>query len=158
MQPLSILLIEDSDDDALLVIAETQLRGRDVSFHCIQTETELRDALHESHWDAVLSDYDLPGFNGLAALATVQKHDPDLPFLIVSGAIGEETAVDAMRAGAHDYIMKGNLARLPLAVEREVREAGERRARRRAEAEREQLLVRERGARILAEKLGPVHQ
>jgi len=150
--PLSILLIEDSDDDALLIIAETQVTGRDVSFHRIQTETELRDALHEPHWDAVLSDYQLPGFSGLAALAIVQQHDPDLPFLVVSGAIGEETAVEAMRAGAHDYIMKGNLSRLSPAVEREVREAVERRAGRRAEVDREQSLVREREARILAEK------
>jgi len=145
--PLSILLIEDDEDDALLIMAETQLEGRDVTFHRVETESGLCDALQASQWDAVLADYQLPQFNGLAALKIVNQHDPDLPFLLVSGAMVEETAVEAMRKGAHDYIMKGHLALLAPALERELHEAAERRARRQAEAERDHLLIQEQHAR-----------
>ena len=145
--PLSILLIEDNEDDALLIMAETQLVGQEVTFHRVETERDLCDALQASHWDAVLADYQLPQFDGLTALKIVKQHDPDLPFLLVSGAMVEETAVELMRTGAHDYIMKGHLALLAPALERELHEAAERRARRQAEAERDHLLIQEQHAR-----------
>jgi PAS domain S-box-containing protein len=150
--PLCILLIEDSEDDALLIMAQAQVEGREVRFRRIETEAELRHALQNADCDAVLSDYVLPNFSGLAALQIVHQHDPDLPFLIVSGAIGEETAVEAMRVGAGDYIMKGHLARLAPALERELREAEERRERRLVEVERERLLVADQHARVQIEK------
>src|ERR1019366_3105428 len=86
-------------------------------------------------WDLIISDYRLPRFDGLAALAVVKEKGLDLPFIIVSGFITEETAVAAMKAGAHDYVMKDNLARLAPAVERELREAASRRERRRSEGQ-----------------------
>jgi diguanylate cyclase (GGDEF)-like protein/PAS domain S-box-containing protein len=150
--PLSILLIEDSENDAVLIAAQTQIEGREIRFRRVETEAELRHTLRNDGCDAVLCDYVLPSFSGLAALKIVQQHDPDLPFLIVSGAIGEETAVEAMRAGAGDYIMKGHLSRLAPALERELREAEERRERRLVEVERERLLVADRQARLQIEK------
>jgi PAS domain S-box-containing protein len=90
-------------------------------------------ALDRKGWDIVISDYNMPHFSGIAALALLQNNDLDLPFIIVSGVIGEDTAVATMKAGAHDYIMKGNLRRLVPAVQRELREAAERARRRQAE-------------------------
>ncbi len=95
----------------------------------VDTADWLRRELHESEWDFVIADYRMPGFSGTKALAIVREQHPDLPSIFVSGTIGEDTAVAAMRTGAHDYIMKGNLARLPPAVDRELREAAVRRER-----------------------------
>ena len=126
-KPLKVLIVEDSEDDALLVIRELRHGGYAPDFEIVETAEAMRSALGNRTWDLVISDYSLPAFNALAALNLVIESGLDLPFIVVSGTIGEETAVAAMRAGAHDYLMKGNLARLSAAVERELSEAGLRR-------------------------------
>ncbi|MBI5248940.1 MAG: sigma 54-interacting transcriptional regulator [Desulfomonile tiedjei] len=130
---LRVLMIEDSQADATLLIRELRRGGYQPIFHRVETREELRLAIDEKDWDVILSDYCLPRFSGTAALSLVQEEQLDIPFIIVSGAIGEETAVAAMKAGAHDYVMKNNLARLVPAVDRELREAETRRSRKRAE-------------------------
>jgi two-component system sensor histidine kinase UhpB len=137
-QLLRILLIEDSADDAELLLAEIRHAGYDPVFRRADTEQSTREALASELWDIVVCDYTMPQFSGLAALKLVKQHDPDLPFIINSGNIGEDVAVEAMRAGAHDYVMKGNLSRLVPAIERELREAVVRRAGRQATRELEE--------------------
>ena len=122
-RPLQVLLIEDSADDAALVERELQRAGYTPVCHRVETPAALTVALDRQSWDLVLADYHLPGFDGLAALAIVKGKGLDLPFIIVSGYITEDTAVAAMKAGAHDYVAKGNLPRLVPVVERELREA-----------------------------------
>jgi PAS domain S-box-containing protein len=132
-RPLRVLIIEDSEDDALLLLRELRGGGYDPAFERVETPESMRSALREKQWDMIISDHVLPNFSGLAALAITQESGLDLPFIIVSGNIGEDIAVGAMRAGAHDYILKGNLKRLVPAVERELREAEVRHKRRLAE-------------------------
>jgi len=132
-QPLQVLLIEDSADDAALLTIELQRAGFAPACTRIETRADLVAALERQAWDLIIADYRLPRFDGLAALSSVKEKGLDLPFIIVSGYITETAAVTAMKAGAHDYVMKDNLARLGPAVERELREAGVRRERRRAE-------------------------
>jgi signal transduction histidine kinase len=153
IRSLRLLIIEDVEDHALLLVR--QLRGAfDVAFERIETRQELEAALDAHPWDAVIADFNLPGFNGLDALRMMQAKGLDLPFILVSGVIGEEMAVEAMKAGAHDFILKGSYSRLVPALERELREAASRRERRQAEEElakyREHLeeLVRERTAEL----------
>lgn len=129
---LRALIIEDSDDDARLLVTHLQRFGYQVKWHRVASPDALRSALKET-WDIVFSDYTMPEFNGLDALALIREHDPDLPFVFVSGTIGEERAVAGMKAGAQDYVMKDNLNRLVPAVEREIAEARERRTRRETE-------------------------
>ncbi|MBI3269099.1 MAG: response regulator [Planctomycetes bacterium] len=124
---LRVLIVEDCEDDELLLLRELKRRGFAVCSVRVETREALARALEDAEWDVVISDYIMPRLDGLTALRLVKATHPDLPFLLVSGTIGEEVAVEAMRAGAHDYIMKGNLARLGVAVEREVRERTERR-------------------------------
>ena len=130
---LRVLIVEDQDDDALMLLRVLRRAGYDLTFERVDTAKALEAALDRQTWDIIIADYTLPKFNGLAALAHVKERGLDLPFIIVSGSIGEDIAVAAMKAGAHDYIMKNNLARLIPAVERELREAEVRRARKRAE-------------------------
>lgn len=132
---LRILLVEDNDDDLHLIVRELTRGGYAPVCRQVYTETGLRAALREERWDVVICDYALPGFRAEDALKAVQEADPDMPFIVVSGRMGEETAVAMMRAGAHDYLMKHNLRRLVPAIERELREADVRRRRRRAEEE-----------------------
>lgn len=132
-RPLRVLIVEDSENDSALLKIELQRAGYTPECHQVQTGEEMRSALDSQKWDLVIADYLMPRFDGLAALALVKQLGLDLPFIIVSGHITDETAVGAMRAGAHDYVMKDNLARLGPAVERELREAEVRRERRRAE-------------------------
>jgi len=132
--PPRILIVGDSADDTEVTLLELSRGGLTPDWKRVETADEMRAALAEGPWDAVLSDFSLPGFSAAEALALCRTTDPDLPFIVVSGIIGEERAVDMMRAGAGDYLLKGNLTRLSAAVEREIREAGSRRARRRAEA------------------------
>jgi signal transduction histidine kinase len=132
-QPLQVLLIEDSEDDAALLDIELQRAGYAPVCHRVETREAMSSALERSTWDLIIADYRLPSFDGLAALALVKEKGLDLPFIIVSGYITEETAAAAMKAGAHDYVMKDKLARLGPAVGRELREAEVRRERRRAE-------------------------
>lgn len=121
-QLIHILLIEDSEDDALLVIRNLQCGGFTINYVRVEGREQLITAL-EQPWDAVISDYRLQGFSGLDALEICRKDNPDLPFIVISGTIGEETAVSAVKAGANDYIMKGNLPRLVPALERALQEA-----------------------------------
>jgi PAS domain S-box-containing protein len=131
--PLRLLIVEDSEDDALLVERELRRAGFDLLSKRVETEETMRSALEEEPWDLVISDYSLPGFNAPAALSTLQASGLDLPFVIVSGTVGEDVAVEGMRAGAHDFFLKGSLTRLAPAVERELEQAAQRRARRKAE-------------------------
>jgi PAS domain S-box-containing protein len=131
--PLRVLLIEDSTTDAKLVLQELKKLGRPIESERVENEEALRDALVEAYWDVILCDWSMPKFSARAALAVVKELDVDLPFIIVSGTVGEEPAVEAMRAGAHDYVLKDKLGRLNAVVEREHREAEERAGRRLAE-------------------------
>ena len=131
--PLRLLLIEDSEEDALLLIREINRGGFDVRNERVETPEAMADALISGNWDLIISDYILPRFSGLAALKLFQQKGIDLPFIIVSGKIGEDIAVRAMKAGAHDYILKNNLSRLVPAINRELREAAMRQERKRAE-------------------------
>ncbi len=131
--PLRLLLVEDSEGDARLLLMELRRNGYEPAFERVETASAMRAALEREPWDAVLSDHKLPRFSSTAALEVLQELSLDLPFIIVSGVIGEETAVPAMKAGAHDYILKDNLARLVPGIERELREAEVRRKRREAE-------------------------
>lgn len=131
---LRILLVEDSDRDAELVLHALERSGVSGETRRVQAEPEFRRALREFRPHIVLSDFAMPRFSGVAALKICQETDPDLPFIFVSGTIGEDVAVQAMKAGATDYVMKTNLIRLGPAVQRELREAGVRRGRRLADA------------------------
>ncbi len=125
---LRLLMIEDNPDDEALIIRSIRKGGFDVEHLRVENRAQLIEALRQQDWDIVLSDYQMPEFNGLNALRTVKERSPDLPFIIVSGTIGEELAVEAMRSGAQDYLMKDNLARLVPAIRRELNDADERRA------------------------------
>lgn len=133
-RPLRVLLVEDSENDAALLEIELQRAGYRPQCERVETAETLAAALTRQPWDVIIADYVMPRFNGLAALAVVKEFGLDLPFIIVSGHITDDTAVAAMKAGAHDYVMKDKLARLGPAVERELREAEVRRARNRSEA------------------------
>jgi PAS domain S-box-containing protein len=130
---LRVLMAEDSATDAKLIVGELRRGGRSVEFERVETPEAMRAALKRQPWDLVTSDWSMPKFSVPAALAILEESRLDLPLIIVSGTIGEEAAVEAMRAGAHDYVLKDKLGRLTPAVEREVREAKERLAHRRAE-------------------------
>jgi PAS domain S-box-containing protein len=131
--PLQALIVEDSADDTQLVLAELRRGGYDVTWERVETAEAMRAALGRQRWDVVIADYKLPDFSGLAALELLKASGKGLPFIIVSGTIGEDQAVAAMKAGANDYIMKDKLARLVPAVERELREAVEWRTHKQAE-------------------------
>jgi len=133
-KPLRVLIVEDSEDDALLLIFELRRGDYSPVAKRVETVEALQRALEEQTWDVVISDYVLPGFSGLEALRLVRKSGLDLPFIVVSGKIGEDTAVQAMKEGANDYLIKGNISRLVPAIEREMQEAEVRRKRREAEA------------------------
>ena len=139
-KPLRLLLIEDSDLDAAHLLLELKRGGFDPEVTRVETRDELQDALFEKTFDAIISDYHLPRFSAPEALVIVRGSKVDVPFIVVSGAIGEETAVELMRDGAHDYLLKHRLARLAAAVERELAQAAERRAKRRAEGLFQSLL------------------
>jgi len=126
---MRMLMVEDSENDALLVLRELRRGGYDVTWERVETAETMRAALDRQPWDIVISDYRMPHFNGLDALELLKASGRDLPFILVSGTVGEELAVEAMKAGASDYLMKGKLVRLVPAVERELRDAVERRNR-----------------------------
>jgi signal transduction histidine kinase/FixJ family two-component response regulator len=128
-----VLLVEDSTDDAALLMRELDRGGYTVECERVENAATMRAALEQRSWDLVLADYKLPHFSAPAALQVLHALKVDLPFIIVSGTVGEEAAVVAMKAGAHDYIAKDRLARLVPAIERELREAAVRRERQRAE-------------------------
>lgn len=132
-KPLSVLLIEDSEDDALLLERELRLGGYLPALHRIDSAIQLDTALKKTDWDVIITDHNLPGFSSESALRMVHEAELDIPIIIVSGSIGEEAAVRAMKAGASDYIMKDNMARLLPAIERELRDAEVRRRQRESE-------------------------
>lgn len=140
MLPLRALIIEDSENDAILLVRELQRAGYSITSLRVDNASALQAALDQGPWDIVFADYTMPGFNAFAALEMVKKRTQDVPFIIVSGTIGEDLAVTAMKAGAHDYFLKNSLARLVPAVQRELREAAARREYRRTEEERAQLI------------------
>ena len=120
---LRVLIIEDSEEDALLMVRELKRGGREVFWQRVESEDAYKNALDSQKWDAILADYNLPVYDALMALAVLKDTDRDIPFLIVTGAISNELAVEIMKAGAVDYIMKDRIIRLGPAVEREVRDA-----------------------------------
>lgn len=130
---LRALIVEDSEDDTELLLRELQRSGYEPIHQRVDTRETMLSALTATPWDIVFSDFTMPQFNAFDALAVLRTSGLDLPFIIVSGTIGEDRAVVAMKAGAHDYILKGNLKRLAPAVERELREARVRHERRQAE-------------------------
>ncbi|HLP00460.1 MAG TPA: response regulator [Opitutaceae bacterium] len=132
---LHVIVVEDSENDALLLQHELRRGGYTVVAQRVETADELTALLAEGGWELVLSDFSLPHFSGEEALKIVRAHGRDIPFIYVSGVMGEENAVAAMKAGAQDYVMKGKLARLVPAIERELRDAIERRRHREAEAQ-----------------------
>ncbi|HET6556762.1 MAG TPA: response regulator [Prolixibacteraceae bacterium] len=132
-EKIRILVIEDNEDDARLEIDELKSGGFDIEYELVETRKATREALATKHWDFIISDYSLPQFSGMDALTELKETGNDIPFIFVSGTIGEEIAVAAMKAGVHDYIMKDNLSRLIPAFERELREAEIRKQKREAE-------------------------
>jgi PAS domain S-box-containing protein len=132
-KPLRVLMVEDSEDDILLMIRALKQGGYDPVYERVEDAPSMRKALEKGSWDVILCDYKMPQFNGLAAITLLKETGIDIPLIIVSGAIGEETAAECMRYGAHDYIMKGNLFRLIFAIERELRETESRSQHKRAE-------------------------
>jgi signal transduction histidine kinase len=137
---LNVLIVEDSDDDRDLILRELGRAGLEAIWTQVATPATLREALAHP-WDVVLCDYHLPGFGGLEALAIVRAHDVDLPLIIVSGTLGEEAAVEAMKAGANDFFSKNRLVRLGAAVERARTDARVRRQRRQMERDNERLVA-----------------
>ncbi len=129
---LRLLIVEDFEDDAQLVLHEIKRGGYEIVYERVETREALRDALANRTWDLIICDYSLPGLNALGALDELKASGLDLPFIIISGTIAEESAVTALKEGAHDFMVKGNLARLLPAIERELKEVETRRERRRA--------------------------
>lgn len=122
-KPLRILIVEDNEDDAVLAIANLEEGGLNPEYKIVDTREDYQKALEKGSWDIVLSDYSLPNFSGFEALDLFNETGIDIPFILISGTIGEALAVEAMKKGAHDYILKDNLTRLVPAVIREIREA-----------------------------------
>jgi two-component system, cell cycle sensor histidine kinase and response regulator CckA len=142
--PLRVLVVDDMEDDALLVVRELERNRYVVDWSRVADAASLEKALAEGPWDLVLSDWAMPGFSALEALAIVKRSGLDLPFVMVSGTVGEEAVVTALHNGAHDFVSKDKLTRLTPAVARELRESEERRARRQAEKEVSEAAVRYR--------------
>ena len=132
---LAVLLVEDSESDSQLIVRLLKKAGYKVISEQVETAEQMYAALEKRAWDVVISDYSLPQFSGKAALELLKEKQQDIPFIIVSGVIGEETAVAMLKAGAHDYLMKGNLERLVSAIERELENTKSRRQRKQAEDE-----------------------
>lgn len=129
---LKVLFVEDNEDDSELLNLELESRGYSIIYERVDTITAMEEALERQQWDVILSDYSMPKFGAPAALRLLQTKRLDIPFIVVSGSIGEETAVALMKAGAHDYLSKNNLVRLLPVVEREIREAKIRQERKQA--------------------------
>ena len=152
-EPLAVLMVEDSEDDARLILRELKRSGFEITWDRVQTAAALREQLLARTWDVIISDYQLPQFDAPSALQVLQESQLDIPFLVVSGTIGEISAVTMMKAGAHDYLMKNNLTRLPEAVRREVRECLVRHDRRQAERRLQQTAAREQLIRLMTDRI-----
>ena len=138
---LKVLLVEDSERDEALLRRHLERSGYELDLHRVETAEHFTDALNSGDWDLILSDYSLPTFNALSALFLLKSSDLDIPFIIISGTIGEEVAVEAMRLGANDYLMKDNLARLEPAIGRELEDTRNRREKREAQESKLQSLA-----------------
>jgi two-component system cell cycle sensor histidine kinase/response regulator CckA len=150
MKSLRLLMAEDSEDDAELILRELRRGGFEVAYHRVQTAEDMRDALARQTWDIILSDFSMPEFSAPGALAVRRASGLDIPLIIVSGTIGEDIAVRSLHAGAQDFILKGKLGRLLPAIERELREHEAREAHRQAE---EALSASEARLKIRTEEL-----
>src|SRR6266851_1401479 len=137
--PLCVLIVEDSEDDAVMVLRELKQAGYDVDFKRVDSSDALKSSLAARQWDLVISDFSMPRFSGTDALKLVRSSGSEAPFIFVSGTMGEDTAVAALKDGAQDYLVKTNLKRLVPAVQRELRESEERRQRKRLEQHVHQL-------------------
>jgi len=135
-QALRVLMVEDSESDEQIIIRELKKGGFSPKYERVETAAAMKKALKEKQWDIILCDYRMPEFNAPLAIALLKETNIDIPLIIVSGAIGEETAVECMREGAHDYIMKTNLSRLCPAIARELEDAKVRVRRKQAESAR----------------------
>ncbi|MCG8569807.1 MAG: response regulator, partial [Spirochaetes bacterium] len=120
---LKVLILEDNPDDLNLVLYQLKKADYHPEFHCVESAEDMVTALQKEQWDIILADYNMPQFTALDALEILQDKQLDIPFIIISGNIGEELAVNAMKQGASDYLMKDNLTRLVPAIERELTEA-----------------------------------
>ena len=154
-EPLKVLIIEDSALDAKVLVGLIQAGGYQVTSERVETGKQFTTALDNERWDVILADYNLPDFNGAEGLKLLQQSGQDIPFIVISGGIGEDLAVQIMKSGAHDYLMKGNLARLVPAVEREVREARDRTRHREAESALHAANEQMRIAREIQQRLFP---
>jgi two-component system, cell cycle sensor histidine kinase and response regulator CckA len=151
--PLKFLYVEDSPEDRDLVIQRLRREGLVFEITCVKTQKDFRAELEKQHFDLVLSDYALPSFDGMTALGLTRKLHPEIPFLLVSGTLGEERAVESLKSGATDYLLKTHLQRLGPAVRRALQEARERKRRHEAE---ESLKESEARFRLLAENIDEV--
>ena len=131
--PLKVLVVEDSSDDAELLLRALKQAGYDPSYALVQNAQGMRAQLRKMEWDMVISDYVIPGFGGIAALKVLRDSGHDIPFIIVSGKIGEDVAVEALHSGANDYLLKDRLTRLGPAIDRVLKEAAQKRKRAQAE-------------------------
>ena len=138
--PIQVLFIEDSEIDVELALRSLEQGGFDVSWECVQVEEELKRALSSHRPQAILSDFSMPGFDGMEALRLAKEMAPGVPFIFVSGTIGEERAIEAIRLGATDYVLKDNMRRLGTSVRRALSEASERERVRVSEEERARLV------------------
>src|SRR4051812_12634196 len=142
---LRVLIVEDNPNDAELLEIQLTKGGYVPTTKRVQTATEMQAALDQQDWDIILCDYAMPQFSGLHALELLKASEKDIPFILISGSAGEDDAVNAMRAGAHDFFTKGSLALLVSAIRRELREADLRAT---ARAQREQLYQNEKLAAL----------
>ena len=124
--PIRVLIVEDSEDDTVLIVRELKNSGFDVQFERVDNHKDMKDSLDNQDWDIIFCDYSMPKFDGISALKLLHEENHELPFILVSGTIGEDVAVKAMKSGADDYIVKDNLSRLAIAVKRELKEYKER--------------------------------
>jgi len=152
---LRALIIEDSALDAKILAGLLRAGGYEVASERVETAEQFVVALNTAEWDIILADYNLPEFNGPEGLRLLQESEQDIPFIVISGGIGEDLAVQIMKSGAHDYLMKGNLKRLVPVVEREVREARERTKHREADAALHSAMEQMRIAREIQQRLFP---
>jgi len=136
--PIRVLMVEDSEDDAALLLQLLRQGGYEIDSARVDSASGMTRALNQK-WDIVISDHSMPQFSGTEALKMLRARDAEVPFIFVSGTIGEDAATDAMRVGAQDYVMKANLKRLVPAVQRELRDAEDRRERKRLEQHVQQL-------------------
>src|SRR5260370_8188792 len=138
-ESVRVLVVEDSEDDSTLLVRELSRGGFDVDHQRVDTQTSMTVALENGKWDLVICDYSMPSFSGLEALKLLRTTDSEVPFIFLSGTLGEDIAVEALKKGAQDYVTKSNMKRLLPAIRRELKEAAQRRERRAVEQQLSQL-------------------